>query len=163
MVVNNSIVKFSIGDKLKQTKPGKHLHELEFPSYPTDVRLCVVDAVKEYLARTKPLRGIITSLFVTCVKPYKAASKDTMSQWVKTTLELAGIDLSRFKPHSIRSASASTAAVAKVPVDTILRTAGWSGLCPFEKYYKKPIQQHGELAKVLLDSTQPVRFEPLKK
>ena len=120
MVVNNSIVKFSIGDKLKQTKPGKHLHELEFPSYPTHVRLCVVDAVKEYLARTKPLRGIITSLFVTCVKPYKAASKDTMSQWVKTTLELAGIDLSRFKPHSIRSASASTAAVAKVPVDTIL-------------------------------------------
>ena len=46
----------------EQTKTGKHLHELEFPSYPTDVRLCVVDVVKEYLARTKPLRGIITSL-----------------------------------------------------------------------------------------------------
>ena len=55
MVVNNSIVKFPIGDKLKQTKPGKHLHELEFPSYPTDVGLRGVDAVKEYSARTKPL------------------------------------------------------------------------------------------------------------
>ena len=150
--MNNAIVKFSIGDKLKQTKPGKHLHELEFPSYPTDVRLCVVDAVKEYLARTKHLRSIITSLFVTYVKAYKAASKDTICRWIKTTLELAGIDLSRFKPHSIRSASASAAAVAKVPVDTILRTPGWSGPCTFAKYEKKPIQQHGELANVLLDS-----------
>ena len=26
MVVNNSIVKFSIGVQLKQTKPGKYLH-----------------------------------------------------------------------------------------------------------------------------------------
>ena len=59
----------------------------------------------------------------------------------KTTLELSGIDSSRFKPHSIRSASASAAAVAKVLVDTILRTAGWSAHCSFAKYYKKPIQQ----------------------
>ena len=75
---------------------------------------------------------------------------------IKTILELVGIDLSRFKPHSMRPESPSAAAVAKVPVDTILRTDGWSGLRTFEKYYRKPIQQHGELAKVLLDNTQPV-------
>ena len=155
MVINSSTVKFSIGDKLKQTKPGKHVHELEFPAYPTDICLCVVDVMKEYLERTKPLRGDITSLFVTHVKPYKAASKDTISRWIKTTLRLAGIDMNRFKPHSIRSSSTSAAAIAKVPVDTILRTAGWSGHCTFAKYYKKPIQNHGELAKALLDSTQP--------
>ena len=55
---------------------------------------------------------------------------------------LAGIDTTRFKPHSIRSSSTSAAAIAKVPVDTILRTAGWSGHCTFAKYYKKPIQNH---------------------
>ena len=58
--------------------------------------------------------------------------------------------MTRFKPHSIRSSSTSAAAIAKVPVDTILRTAG----CTFAKYYKKPIQNHGALAKALLDSTQ---------
>ena len=47
MVINSSTVKFSIGDKLKQTiEPGKHLHELEFPAYPTDTCLCVVDVMK---------------------------------------------------------------------------------------------------------------------
>lgn len=59
MVINSSTVKFSTGDKLKQTKPGKHVHELEFPAYPTDTCLCVVDVMKEYLERTKPLRGDI--------------------------------------------------------------------------------------------------------
>ena len=115
----------------------------------------VVDVMKEYLERTKPLLWDITSLFVTYVKPYKAASKDTISRWIKTTLGLAGIDITRFKPHSIRSSSTSAAALAKVPVDTILRNACWSGHCTFAKYYKKPIQNHGELAKALLDSTQP--------
>ena len=131
------------------------MHDLEFPAYAADICLCVVDVMKEYLERTKPLRGDITSLFVTYVKPYKTASKDTISRWIKTTLGLAGIDITRFKPHSIRSSSTRAAAIAKIPVDTILRTAGWSGHCTFVKYYKKPIQNHGELAKALLDSTQP--------
>ena len=55
MVINSSTVKFPVGDKLKQTKPGKHMHELEFTAYPTDTCLCVVDVMKEYLESTKPL------------------------------------------------------------------------------------------------------------
>ena len=38
--------------------------------------------------------------------------------------------------------------------ETIVKT-GWSGHCTFAKYYKKSIQNHGELAEALLDSTQP--------
>lgn len=63
--------------------------------------------------------------------------------------------MTRFKPHSVRSSSTSATAIAKIPVDTILRTAGWSGHYTFAKYYKKPIQNHGELAKAMLDRTQP--------
>ena len=61
---------------------------------------------------------------------YKAASKDTK----KNTFALAGIYLSRFKPHSsIRSASASVeGSWFQVPVDTILRTTGWSGHWPLQ-------------------------------
>ena len=91
MVLTDSIVKFSIGDKLKQTKPGKHVHEFEFPAYPTDDCLCIVVVLKEYIERTKPLRGNIASLFLTYVKPYKAAIKDTVSRLVKATLGNAGI------------------------------------------------------------------------
>ena len=56
----------------------------------------------------------------------------------KTTLELAGIGLSRFKPHSIRSASASAAA------GSCWHNSSNGGLVRtlhFAKYYKKPIQQ----------------------
>ena len=120
MLLTDKIVKFSIGDKLKQTKPGNHVHELEFPVYPTDTCLCIVFVVKEYIERTKSLRGNITSFFITYVKPYKAASKDTISRWIKATLGQAGIDLTHFKLHSIRSSSTSAAAKTKVPLDTEL-------------------------------------------
>ena len=59
------------GDKLKQTKPGTHVHELEFPDYLSDASLCVVAIIKEDLERTKHLRKSITSLFVIYVKPTK--------------------------------------------------------------------------------------------
>jgi len=101
MVLTDKIVKFSIGDKLKQTKPEKH--ELGFPAYPTDTCLCIVVVLKEYIERNKYLRGNITSFFITYVKPYKAASKDTISRWIKATLGQAGIDLGHFKLCSIRS------------------------------------------------------------
>lgn len=152
MDLTENIVKFSIGDKLKQSKPGRHIKELEFPAYPTEPNLCVVQTVKEYITRTKPLRDKITVLLVTFVKPHKVASKNTISRWVKTTLGLAGIDLARFKPHSVRAASSSSAAQARVPVETILKTAGWSTQCTFSKFYNKPIKKQGELATALLDS-----------
>ena len=104
MLVSDSIVKVSIGEKLKQTRPGYHLHELEFPAYTPYHELCPVSVVQEYLARMKPLCGNITSLFISFVKPYKQVAKNTISRWVKTTLGLAGVDLIRFKPHSNRAA-----------------------------------------------------------
>lgn len=36
-----------------------------------------------------------------------------------------------FKPHSVRASSTSATALAKVLLDTILRTAGWSRHCTF--------------------------------
>ena len=131
MSITDSIVKVSIGDKLNQTRPGYHLHELECPAYYPDQWLCPVSVVKHYLTWTKPLRGEITNLFISFVRPYRSVSKSKISCWVKTTLGLAGVDLTRFKPHSIRAASSSAASQANVPLATILRTAGWSSECTF--------------------------------
>ena len=59
------------------TKPGL---ELEFPGYPSDANLRVAVSIKEYLERTKHFGKGITSLFVTYVKPYKAAVKSAISR-----------------------------------------------------------------------------------
>ena len=58
MLVSDAVVKVCLGDKLKQTRPGYHLHELEFPAYTPNNELCPVSVVKEYLARTNLSLGI---------------------------------------------------------------------------------------------------------
>ena len=50
----------------------------------------------------------------------------------------SGLDTSIFIPHSVRAASTSAAFRAKVPLDTILNTAGWSKESTFGRYYNKP-------------------------
>ena len=89
------------------------------------------------MERTKHLRNGITSLFVTYVNPYNTFSKSTISHLIKNILGLAGIDMRGFKPHNVRTSSTSEAALAKVLLDTILRTTGRSRHCTFAKYYKK--------------------------
>lgn len=48
--------RITINEKLKQTKPGKHLAPLKLIAYSDDKRICVVEYLKEYLERTKTTR-----------------------------------------------------------------------------------------------------------
>ena len=91
---------------------------------PTGVSFGELPTVKQFIkgfSRKKPTLPKysvtwdpdMTSLFIIYVKPHKAASKDIISRWIKTTLGLAGIDMTRFKSHSIRASSTSAAATAK--------------------------------------------------
>ncbi|XP_013395831.1 uncharacterized protein LOC106171928 [Lingula anatina] len=68
-------------------------------------------------------------------------------------MNMAGIDMEKFTPHSTRSAASSQAKLAKVPLDTILKTAGWSKDCTFAKYYDKEITQQGQFADAILSGT----------
>ena len=52
----------------------------------------------------------------------------------------AGVDVTQFKPHSTRAASTSKAKAAAVPIQEILKTAGWSSSRRFDRYYNKPVQ-----------------------
>ena len=49
--------------------------------------------------------------------------------------------MSVFTAHSVRSASTSAVGRAKVPLQTILNTAGWTRHTTFSKYYAKPLQE----------------------
>ena len=80
---------------------------------------------------------------------YSGASKSTISNWIKQGLKLSGINLSIFTPHSTRGA-ATSAVVNKVPIDTIIKTAGWSKECTFRKFYKRPITDDSTFSDKLL-------------
>ena len=104
-----------------------------------DKRLCPVTVVQEYIQRTKDLRQS-TSLFISTMKPHKAVARDTISRWFRHAMNKAGIDTKIFTPHSVRAAATSNAVERKVPIQTILDTAGWSTDCVFRKYYQKPVK-----------------------
>ena len=147
LTITKSHVKIRFGDLVKQSRPGHHLGELVIPGYAPDRRLCILKVLKEYMKRTGKLRKTATRLFITTIRPHKSVSRDTIARWMKTTMKNAGIDTSIFKPHSTRAASTSG---ARVPLATILKTAGWSTSCTFRKYYKKPVLDKDQFARDLL-------------
>ena len=63
----------------------------------------------------------------------------TLGRWIKTVLEGAGIDMSLFKSHSTRHASATAAFAADIPIDEILKRAGWSNAMTFKRFYCKSV------------------------
>lgn len=56
---------------------------------------------------------------------------------------LVGIDVNTFKPHSTRAAATYTSAAkqAGVPIQDIMRNAGWNNSQTFLKFYDKIIVQ----------------------
>lgn len=150
--ISADYVKITIGDLLKTSNPKRHLGELNLSSYSIDADLCVVITMKHYLERTEPLRASVTTLFITSQRPHKSVSRDTIGRWLKTVLQNSGIDVKMFKPHSTRSASASTACALRIPVDTIIRTVGWTKDSVFRKYYNKPVSLDVAMSKRLLDN-----------
>ena len=149
ITVTNDLITISFGDLLKQSRPGFQLKDISVKAYPVDRRLCPCRYLQEYIKRTKSLRKD-QILFISWIKPHRAVSEDTLSRWLKSVLNDAGIDLTRFSAHSIRAASSSAASAANVPINTILDCAGWSNCGTFRKYYKKSIENTGVFARALL-------------
>ncbi len=147
--LNKSVAQFQIGTLLKQSRPGSGIMELKFKAYAPDRRLCVVTALQAYIDRTTDVRGDCTQLLLTYRKPIHAASRDSIRRWTRAVLQEAGVDLSVFSPHSTRSASTSKVAT-KLPLSTILTTAGWSRESTFTKYYRKNVDTKCDFSNAIL-------------
>ena len=119
-------------------------------AYPADQSLCVFTHLKEYLQRTKLLRGTGTKLFISHAKPHHRSSRDTISRWIRSVRAEAGVDVTTFKPHSTRATAASKAKNASAPVKEILDTADWSSERTFDPFYNKPFQKNGGFATSVL-------------
>ena len=62
---------FLLAAHIKQSRPGYKAPTVVLRAYPANPSLCVCTCLKEYLKRTKPLRGTETKLFVSFTKPHK--------------------------------------------------------------------------------------------
>lgn len=138
---NGTSLTIYITNVIKQTRPGQHQKPLLFSCFPARRNLCMVEQTKLYIAKTSPMRPTSSGqLLLTSTTPYRAASKDTISNWIRETLQKAGVNTA---PHSIRSASSSKASNL-LPLDTVLEAGGWSQKSSvFPRYYKKQITHKG--------------------
>ena len=80
-----------------------------------------------------------TQLFISYVKSHRGVTKDTIVRWIRTVMLEAGLDVETFRPHSTRSAATSKAKQACVPIQDILKHAGWSNERTFDRFYNKPV------------------------
>ena len=121
-ILNNKVVT-PIMSLIKQTKPTKHMAPLCFQTYSKEPRLCVVSHLTEYLKRTKSYRDT-DKLFLTCIKPYRSASKDIISRWCKSVIKESGISIHSYTSHSSRAAASSYAKFRGASLSTIIQSAG---------------------------------------
>ncbi|XP_062601222.1 uncharacterized protein LOC134262915 [Saccostrea cucullata] len=150
VVVGNDHVEIRYSSLLKTSKPGKHVNNVKFPMY-VEKELCIVRTLCDYLERTKFIRQD-KKLFISTMKPHKGVSRDTISRWIRDTMEMSGIDISKFCPHSTRAAATSAAHKAGVPIDIIMEKAGWSNASTFRRFYNKPIQTSAQFNESILKS-----------
>lgn len=133
-------VNFRMSDLLKHNKPGEPLSIIKVVKFGDDSRLCPVRCLRAYIRKTKELRGKIDQLLISTVKPYRAIGRNTVSNWVKRMLEVAGINTGKFKAHSTRSASTSMVTKKGIDVQALLKVASWKSEQTFGKFYNKPIE-----------------------
>ena len=125
MILGDSKCVFLLTSVLKTSAPNRHLTHIEFLAYPQDTRLCVINCLKTCLTRTRPRRGGTLPLFLSFKKPFKPVARDTIARWLKSVLDMAGINTNIFTAHSTRTASPSCAKAKGLPSHAIMAAADW--------------------------------------
>ena len=135
---------------LKHNRLGEPLDTLEFKSFQQCKRLCVVRTLKVYLRRTDEVRKH-DQLLLSFVKPHGPISRDTLARWTVRTMELAGLNVEKYKGHSTRGATASAARRLGVPLNLIMKRASWRNVESFARYYNKELDNdENEVGQALL-------------
>ena len=152
---------FNIRQIIKTSKPGRHIAPLEFLSFPHEQKLCVVNCLDTYIARTTSIRTdpvpkrskvVIKKtsrtpkppkpLIVRYTTPFSPVGKATIARYVKDFLGDAGIDITVFTAHSTRSASTSLGNNMGMSFKDIAKAAGWRQESTFQKYYNKTVMNN---------------------
>ena len=116
MFITEDECTFVFDEVLKHSRPGFKDGPMTFRVFP-DYHICPVHTLKQYLDMRLP-RSSEDALFLTTTQPYRGVSSDTIARWIKTMMQLAGIDTGLFGAHSCRAASTSTASFKGVSLTT---------------------------------------------
>ncbi|CAH2285200.1 Tyrosine recombinase [Pelobates cultripes] len=100
--------------------------ELDLVQGSAEPSLCLVNLLNSYLNLSAPVRQDFTQLLITSRKPFRPAKVNTIRGCILSAMSAAGIDVTVFKGHSIKGASASKAAARGLPLPIILEAARWS-------------------------------------
>ncbi|VEN37326.1 unnamed protein product [Callosobruchus maculatus] len=152
IVHDHTGLQVAITDLTKTSLVSKAQPYIRIPFHQDDPNLCVATLMNTYINVTKNIRGEEDYLFITFSKPHKRAKGQTIARWIKTTLQAAGVDTTMFKPQSTRHASTSAAFRRGIPLETILKTAGWTdSSSTFGKFYNRPILESNSYANAILN------------
>ena len=78
--------------------------EAFYPSFQESPKLCPIQALREYEARSQEMRqaGATNSLFISVRKSYIPVKPCTIGKWIKRVMADSGVDTSIFSAHSTR-------------------------------------------------------------
>ena len=120
------------------SRPNYSVPPVIIPRYILDTDICPYVCLEDYIERAKSSRRDDV-LPISTIKLHRAISFQTLARWIKTVLQLAGVDTDMFKPHSTRHAASTAAYQASVPLDEILQRAGWNNANTFKRFYYKHV------------------------
>ena len=86
----------------KTTEPGFQTGPITLETF-ENPKLCVVKHIIQYLYLTKDIRTG-EEFFISIQKPHAAVARSTFSRWIKLALSNAGVDMSKYGPHSTTAA-----------------------------------------------------------
>lgn len=147
-------INIAIKDIIKTSAAGREQPTLYLPYFQENPRICPATTLKDYLNVTNDDRPAnVSNLLITMKRPYKSATAQSISRWIKQALAESGVDVAAFSAHSTRHASTSAAAAAGVSVDAIRKAAGWTKTSQvFAKFYHRPIVQDNNFAQYILQN-----------
>ena len=126
-------------DKHKTTRPGFHTAPIVLETF-ENPKLCVVKHIIQYLYLTKDKRTG-EEFFISIQKPHAAVARSTFSRWIKLALSNAGVDMSKYGPHSTRAASTSAASMGGTSINEILKSASWASGGTFQRFYLRDVEE----------------------
>ena len=133
-------LEIKITDIIKTSAPDKCQPLLIIEKFEDNPEICVYTTLLKYIEVTSTHRNGEDLLFLSSRPPYKAVGAQTISKWIKKTMEQSGIDIDIFTTHSTRHATSSAAFSKGINIETIKNTIGWSERSNvFAKFYNRPI------------------------
>ena len=78
-------------------------------------------------------------LLISTINPHRTIGSQTLARWIKSVLQLAGVDIDMFKPHSAMHEVSTAGYQASVSLDEMLQRAVWSNANTFKRFYYKHV------------------------